>query len=355
MHIMNALSIAHLSKSFGTIRAVSDFTLDVQQGLFVTLLGPSGSGKSTVLRLIAGFETPDRGRVAIDGVDVTALPPHQRPSSMMFQRYALFPHVTVRQNIAFGLKRHRFDASDIRTRVDRMLDLVHLADRADHFPHQLSGGQEQRAALARSLVLEPRLLLLDEPLAALDAGLRKRMRQELKDIQRQTGITFVSVTHDQDEALSMSDRIVVMHAGEIMQQGTPEEIFERPRNRFVAEFMGAENIFPGIVRARTSHSTTISTCGTSMTLPIRFDAASDEVGLVIRPEALTIGNAGSSGWSGRIIDVSYKGSSHLLTLALHDGTRVKMSIPAGNGLHVAVGATLPVSFDPERAALIPLS
>jgi spermidine/putrescine ABC transporter ATP-binding subunit len=372
---MKTLAVRHLAKSYGNIQAVVDFSLDVPAGVFVTLLGPSGSGKSTVLRLIAGFETPDRGQVALDGRDVTSLPPHQRPSAMVFQRYALFPHMTVRQNIAFGLNQQRLAASVVAQRVETMLDLVHLSGRADHHPHQLSGGQEQRVALARSLALEPRLLLLDEPLAALDAGLRKQMQGELKEIQRQTGITFLAVTHDQEEALTLSDQVVVMHDGRIMQVGTPADIFERPRNRFVANFMGAENILPAMVLNRSAHATTVEVGGLVLTLPVTFDAPGDRAGLVIRPEAFRLDAATASGWPGQVVDVTYKGSTRLLTVVLdeaevaerrphgaahtgeegetnqasQDETRLKVSVPAGT----TVTERVVVSFLPEQAVLIP--
>jgi ABC-type Fe3+/spermidine/putrescine transport system ATPase subunit len=253
-----------------------------------------------------------------------------------------------------------------------MLDLVHLAGRADHQPHQLSGGQEQRVALARSLALEPKLLLLDEPLAALDAGLRKQMQGELKEIQRQTGITFLAVTHDQEEALTLSDQVVVMHDGQIMQAGTPADIFERPRNRFVARFMGAENILPVMVLDRSGHATTVEVGGLVLTLPVAFDAPGDRAGLVIRPEAFRIDATDAPGWPGQVVDVTYKGSTRLLTVVLdevavgegrphgaartgrageadQDETRLKVSVPAGT----PVTERVVVSFLPEQAVLIP--
>ena len=344
-----ALSVKQLSKSFGHLVAVDDFSLEVERGSFVTLLGPSGSGKSTVLRMIAGFEQPDCGEIVMQGRDVLALPPHKRPSGMVFQRYALFPHLTVWQNIAFGLKRRKLPTQEVTQLVVRMLKLVHLTDHAQHYPHQLSGGQAQRVALARALAMQPALLLLDEPLAALDAGLRKQMQSELKEIQRQTGVTFLAVTHDQEEALSLSDRIAVMHEGCIWQEGSPREIFETPRNRFVAQFMGAENILPATIRERLPDATLVEIGGLSIALPQAFPGDGDHAGVVVRPEAFRLDAPDVEGWPGRVIDRTYKGSYQLLTVAVGKQTDLKVAVAAG----ITVPGEVSVSFVPEQAALIP--
>ncbi len=233
------LELRGVTKRFGSHAAVNDITLGVPRGSFFSLLGPSGCGKTTTLRLIAGFETPDQGEIHLNGSRIDALPPYRRNVNTVFQNYALFPHLTVRGNVEFGLRRKNADAIDAKVRA--ALDQVRLADKASRMPAQLSGGERQRVALARSLVLQPDVLLLDEPLSALDPQLRKQVRAELKDLQRRVGITFLFVTHDQEEALSMSDQIAVMNAGAVEQTGTPEEVYRRPKTRFVASFLGAMN------------------------------------------------------------------------------------------------------------------
>ncbi len=231
-------------KSYGPVRAVDGVDLEVRKGEFLSLLGPSGCGKTTLLRLVAGFEAPDEGRVEIAGQDMAGVPPYRRPVNTVFQNYALFPHMTVEANVAFGLRMKGASEGEVRKRVAWALELVGLLGLERRFPHQLSGGQKQRVALARALVLEPLVLLLDEPLSALDARLRQELRVELMQLQRRLGTTFIFVTHDQEEALVMSDRIAVMRSGRIEQVGLPDEVYERPRNRFVAAFLGRSNFLP---------------------------------------------------------------------------------------------------------------
>src|ERR687898_2124798 len=239
------ISIDSVTKKFGDFVAVNDVSLKVYRGELFCLLGGSGCGKTTLLRMLAGFEDPTTGRISIDGVDMTGIPPYERPVNMMFQSYALFPHMTVEQNVAFGLKQDGLPKREIATRVADMLNLVQLGRFAKRRPHQLSGGQRQRVALARSLVKRPKLLLLDEPLGALDRRLREQTQFELVNIQEQVGITFVIVTHDQEEAMTMSSRIAVMNSGWIAQVGTPTQIYEYPATKFVAEFIGSVNMFAG--------------------------------------------------------------------------------------------------------------
>src|ERR1700738_2853559 len=246
---MALLEISGVSKHFGTIAAVDDVSLSVERGAFYALLGPSGCGKTTLLRIIAGFETSDSGRIVIDGVDVTGLPPYARPVNMMFQSYALFPHLDVAGNIAFGLRQERMDRRRIAARVMEMLALVQMASYERRRPHELSGGQKQRVALARALAKMPKLLLLDEPLAALDRKLREETRLELTGIQERVGTTFLVVTHDQEEALGLASRIAVMNHGRLVQIGPPVEIYERPASRFIAGFVGAVNLFEGTLVA----------------------------------------------------------------------------------------------------------
>src|ERR1700744_2280606 len=244
---MPLLDIREVSKNFGTVAAVNRVSLSVGEGELFALLGPSGCGKTTLLRLIAGFERPDDGRILIDGTDVTDMPPYRRPVNMMFQSYALFPHLDVAGNIAFGLKQEGMERRRRDARVAEMLALVQMADYARRRPHELSGGQKQRVALARALAKMPKLLLLDEPLAALDRKLREETRLELIGIQERVGTSFVFVTHDQEEALGMASRIAVMERGRVAQLGTAVEIYERPQSRFVADFVGAVNLFNGVV------------------------------------------------------------------------------------------------------------
>src|SRR5690606_13406734 len=244
---MAFLELRDLQKDFGSVRVVRDFNLSVQPGEFVSFLGPSGCGKTTVLRMVAGFEEPTAGSITIGGRDVTHLRPNQRDIGMVFQAYALFPNMTVAQNVAFGLKVARVPKAEIDERVAEMLKLIKLPELADRYPYQLSGGQQQRVALARALAPRPKLLLLDEPLSALDAKVRVALREEIRQIQRDLGITTIFVTHDQEEALSMSDRIAVMHGGRADQIGSPFEIYNHPKTRFVASFVGTLNILKGSV------------------------------------------------------------------------------------------------------------
>jgi putrescine transport system ATP-binding protein len=247
---MPLLRIDAVVKKFGVSRAVNGLSLDIGAGEFFALLGPSGCGKTTLLRMLAGFETPDEGRILLDGRDIAQIPPHQRPINMMFQNYALFPHLNVRDNIAFGLKRAQMPRRETKTRVAEMVALVKLEGLEKRKPHQLSGGQRQRVALARSLARRPQILLLDEPLAALDKKLRESTQLELMELQRRLGLTFIIVTHDQEEAMTVAGRIGVMDAGRLEQVATPRELYEAPRSRWVAEFVGDINLFEGQIEPR---------------------------------------------------------------------------------------------------------
>ncbi len=256
---VNDVELEVVTKRYGAVRAVDNVDLQVGHGQFYSLLGPSGCGKTTTLRLIAGFERPDAGRVVIAGRDVAALPPYRRDVNTVFQHYALFPHMTVEENVAFGLREKRVSLAEIKRRVGEALDMVRLGQVGGRSPRELSGGQQQRVALARALVNRPTVLLLDEPLGALDLKLRKEMQLELKVLQQQVGITFVYVTHDQEEALTMSDRMAVMHDGRILQEGAPQEIYEHPRTRFVADFIGLSNFFVGEVVAQENDRVLVRT------------------------------------------------------------------------------------------------
>jgi spermidine/putrescine transport system ATP-binding protein len=242
---INGLSVIEIDKSFAHVRALVKVTLDVREGEFFTLLGPSGCGKTTLLRIIAGLELLDAGQVLLGGQDITFLPASKRQVNTVFQSYALFPHLNIYENVAFGLRSRKFPQQELKSRVNRRLEMLNLEEMAGRYPHQLSGGQQQRVALARALVNEPEVLLLDEPMSALDARLRAQVQVELRRLQRKLGQTFILVTHDQSEALVVSDRIAVMSDGQIIQHGTPKEVYEQPKTRFVAEFLGAANLIQG--------------------------------------------------------------------------------------------------------------
>ena len=286
---MAFLDISGLSKHFGPNLVVRDFDLGIEKGEFVTFLGPSGCGKTTVLRMVAGFETPSAGAIRIDGRDVTALRPSQRKIGMVFQAYALFPNLTVAENVAFGMKVAGASRADIAARVGEMLGLIRLSDLGGRYPFQLSGGQQQRGALAPALAIRPQVLLLDEPLSALDAKIRVSLRQEIRAIQRELGITTIFVTHDQEEALSISDRIVVMNGGVAEQAGAPFEIYNRPATRFVASFVGTLNLIDA--RVLDAAVGRVSAGGQELTLGRPLPAAAGaSVALALRPEAVTLGS-----------------------------------------------------------------
>jgi spermidine/putrescine ABC transporter ATP-binding subunit len=332
-----SVELVHVTKRFGTALAVHDLSLTIFSREFFALLGPSGCGKTTALRLIGGLETPDSGDIRIAGEVVNAQPAYVRRANMVFQQYALFPHLTVQDNVAFGLrvKSRRLPAAEVAARVKTVLELVQLAGFETRRPHQLSGGQQQRVALARALVLQPQVLLLDEPLGALDRQLRKTMQTELRRIQREVGMTFLYVTHDQDEALSMADRIAVMRHGNIEQLGTPQEIFQAPRTKFVAEFMGAANILTGQVTASTAPMVHLVTpgglrvvCQCPTPIPV-----GQSVSFVVRPDAVQVVPhdwtwTGDNTFTGKVISKTYLGEVTELTVALPGGDTLLCHTPS---------------------------
>jgi putative spermidine/putrescine transport system ATP-binding protein len=306
---MAFLEISDLQKHYGPTHVVRDFSLDVEQGEFVSFLGPSGCGKTTTLRMVAGFETPSEGRIRIDGRDVVDLRPNARNIGMVFQAYALFPNMTVAQNVGFGLKVAGTPRADAERRVTEMLKLIGLPDLGGRYPFQLSGGQQQRVALARALAVRPKVLLLDEPLSALDAKIRVSLREEIRAIQRSLGITTIYVTHDQEEALAISDRIVVMNAGVAEQVGDPFEIYNRPATRFVASFVGTLNLLDALVVDPGTGAVEID--GQPLTLGRPLAAVPGAtVALAIRPQAIALGpgRPGDAALRGRVEDVSFLGS-----------------------------------------------
>ena len=324
---MTELSIRGLTKLFGATRAVDQISLDITNGEFVSLLGPSGCGKTTTLKVIAGFEHADAGSIAFDGNDVGELPAEKRDIGMVFQNYALFPHMTVVQNLAFGLEMRKRPRQEIQTRVAKLLDMVQLSDLAERYPRQLSGGQQQRVALARALVIEPRILLLDEPLANLDAKLRDEMRVFIRELQRRVGITTVYVTHDQAEAMAISDKVVVMFGGRIAQMGAPDEIYERPRSREVAGFVGRVNLIDGKVSAVTEAGCRLRTGFGEIDIACPWRPANgDSLTAVLRPEAITLAptDATGLGWGGRVLSAYYSGNTIDYRIALTDGSELQV-------------------------------
>jgi putrescine transport system ATP-binding protein len=316
-------------KEFDGVVAVDDVSLDIRQGEIFALLGASGCGKSTLLRVLAGFERPTRGRVLVDGQDLTPLPPYERPVNMMFQSYALFPHMTVEQNIAFGLKQDRHAKAEVDRRVAEMLAIVQMASYARRKPHQLSGGQQQRVALARSLAKSPKLLLLDEPMGALDKKLRSQMQLELVNIVERLGVTCVMVTHDQEEAMTMATRIAVMDSGRILQVGTPDEIYEQPASRFVAQFIGSVNLFEGRIAQDEADFATV--VAPALEFPVHVGHGltgfeGQEVAFSLRPEKVTVTQdepaEPHNKARGRIEDIAYFGSHSVYHVHLPSGAKV---------------------------------
>lgn len=343
-----SVELREISKHFGQTTAVDRVTLQIYRGEFFSLLGPSGCGKTTTLRLLAGFESPDSGELFINGSPATRTPPQERDVNLVFQNYALFPHLTVEQNVAFGLEIKKLPKATIRERVGKALELVRLSGLGARFPHQLSGGQQQRVALARALVTEPSVLLLDEPLGALDLKLRQEMQLELKRLQRELNITFLYVTHDQEEALRLSDRLAVMHQGRVLQVGTPQEIYERPATRFVADFIGESNFFEGRV---------VHTAGTRAVVqigPLQTNVFTDSplqvnqrVTLALRPERIQLcpPDEGNGTWTGLVEELLYAGKETRYRVRVSPEITVTVSSPGANG--IAVGERVGLRWDPH--------
>jgi putrescine transport system ATP-binding protein len=353
------LRIDNVVKRFGGFTAVDHVSLEIARGEFFALLGPSGCGKTTLLRMVAGFEAPDEGRILLDGVDVSGTPPYERPVNMMFQSYALFPHLTVAGNVAFGLKQEGRPKSFIDQRVAEMLALVKLEGFAARKPHQLSGGQRQRVALARALAKEPKVFLLDEPLGALDKKLRDETQFELMALQQRLGLTFIIVTHDQEEAMTMADRIGIMHQGKLVQVGTPAEIYEAPRTRWVAEFIGEVNLFDGVTVGSAPGVSHVETQVGRLSVQSETPHTGDKVTIAVRPEKVaiarekpdTVGNA----MQGTIADIAYLGDLSVYKVRLPSGMLMKASVANTDrraaGL-IQRGEAAWLSFLPDAAVLL---
>ncbi|AZA13110.1 ABC transporter ATP-binding protein [Corynebacterium choanae] len=367
-----SLELRNISKVYptkkGNVTAVSDANLVMEPGEFVTLLGPSGCGKTTNLRMIAGFESPTTGEILLDGVDIVSVPPAKRPMSMVFQSYALFPHLSVRENVAFGLQLDRkLSKAEISSRVDSAMEAMGILEYADRGPHELSGGQQQRVALARALVMEPRVLLFDEPLSNLDAKLRDQMRFEIRRIQQELGITSVFVTHDQDEAMTMSDKIVVMSRGRVEQVGTPQQVYRQPRSKFVAEFLGSANFLPVQVSAPEAVTTPAGNPGFRCAVTLRDRtfavAAADTVTgpaaeLMIRAEDLRLadqtGEHDEAHWyiDGLVASSAFHGDAINYVVDTVDYGQLKVKV-SGTADMVPTGKAVTVVVDPARSWIIP--
>lgn len=351
------VSISALTVRYGATLALDHLDLAVPQGELFVLLGASGSGKTTLLRAIAGFITPDAGSIVLGGIELGPLPPHRRPVNMMFQSYALFPHMTAAANIGFGLRQQHWPREKIARRVDDMLTLVSLSGMGGRRPHQLSGGQQQRVALARSLAPNPRLLLLDEPLSALDRNLRTETRNELVRLQKQLGTTFILVTHDQEEALTMADRIGVMQGGRMAQVGTPAEVYEHPNTRFVAEFLGAANVLTAVVRDVADDNVTLELPRLATMVRARGTASVGETLLLaLRPERLRLGAwEAPNRLQAVVAERAYAGETLTHTLRTADGTLLRATRSLQDGLAAGaldVGEPVTVSWQPDASILL---
>ena len=352
-----AVELADVTKRFGEFVAVDDLTLDIHEGEFFSLLGPSGCGKTTTLRMIAGFERVTEGSISVAGEPMQKVPPYRRPVNTVFQSYAIFPHLNVFDNVAFGLRRAKVSKDEVRKRVGEACEMVQLEGFEKRKPAMLSGGQQQRVALARALINRPKVLLLDEPLGALDMKLRKELQIELRTLQHEVGITFIYVTHDQEEALTMSDRIAVMNAGKVQQVADPPTLYERPRNRFVADFIGQTNIFSGAVESVSGEKVTLKTAGGMKVEAVTQEGESVEIGseahAAVRPEKLRLGSGGDNTCTAEVEQVVYLGSSTQYITKLPDGGKLVLyQQNAHDATGSGVGEEVQVTWDAANCLVL---
>ncbi|MGH1590198.1 ABC transporter ATP-binding protein [Methylobacterium phyllosphaerae] len=353
---MAAIRIENLTRTYHPVRAVDDISLTVADGELFTLLGPSGCGKTTLLRMIAGFTEVESGGIFFDDRRIERLPAHRRDIGMVFQNYAVFPNHTVAGNVAYGLKARKVPRQEIGPRVERALERVRLGGYGPRLPHQLSGGQLQRVAIARALVIEPAVLLFDEPLSNLDAQLRVEMRVEIRQLQQQLGITAIYVTHDQEEALAISDRIAVLRGGRLEQVDTPERIYRDPKTAFVAEFLGSTNILSGIAGAFDGRDTQVAAAGAAFAVRGAIAPPGAPVTLSVRPEALRLGAAGEGpSIAARLVLREFLGPVQRLHASLPDGTRIRIAALGLQALDTAPGAPLTLRYDPDQITAFPTS
>ncbi len=355
MAALEQLTIEEVSQTFGRVIALDDVSLTIEQGEFVTLLGPSGCGKTTLLNIISGFASPRSGRVLLGSRDLTSVPAHKRPMNMVFQRATLFPHLDVFENVAFGLRVSHTPDREVRERVAEALELVRLGGFAKRRSHELSGGQTQRVALARALVNRPRVLLLDEPLSALDLRIKLEMESELRRLHRETGATFVYVTHDQREALALSDRIAVFDRGHLEQLGTPDEIYHRPATPFAARFVGDSNVLPVDVVSVANGTATVAVCSNNFDVDAGNVSSVGPAWLVIRPETARLVHSGhEKACQGVVIDTAFRGTGHTYEVALEGIAQiVKVEMPSASGEPFRIGSQVGLTWDGRAARLLP--
>ncbi len=345
-----AIEAVSLTRRFGSVCALEDVTLTVGRGEFFSLLGPSGCGKTTLLRIIAGLDAPDSGSIRLAGRDASAVPAHERAVHTVFQSYALFPHMRVRDNVAFGLRMRRISRAEIETRVRGIMELTRISELAGRMPSSLSGGQKQRVALARALVNEPEVLLLDEPLGALDLKLRQELQTEMRTLQRRTGITFIYVTHDQSEALSMSDRIAVMNRGRIVQIGSGQELYEHPRTRFTAQFLGGCNLLRAKVLERNGTSLHVETALGRM--PVVTGDSRTEFTLAIRPEKVLLHSPATDQFPGEVIETTYTGAETFCLVRVCNEMLRVTSVNTGRTTSLSAGQKISLMFPPESLIVL---
>jgi putative spermidine/putrescine transport system ATP-binding protein len=342
-HSGTSVALRNLCCRFGNVQALDGFSLEIGPGEFVAMLGPSGCGKTTALRILAGFENATSGQVIVDGKDVQAIPPQRREMGMVFQSYSLFPNMTVLENVAFGLRLRKVSSAERKKKAMSLLEMVELKDRANRYPHQLSGGQQQRVALARALAIEPRVLLLDEPLSALDAKVRVQLREQIRALQRRLAITTVFVTHDQDEALSMADRVAVMRSGKLEQVARPAELYDNPQTAFVAEFVGTMNRLP----AKVVSPGKVAVLGREVAARgARASSSGEEVDVLVRPESLAVSIV--PGANGIVTAVTFRGAQTRVDVLLWADVAVKVDMPSNEAIGMTVGSSVDVSLVPDE-------